>query len=320
MKNGLKDLFKMKPTLKKEDFANLFGIKENELPSGCVDMIKSFNFNYSVIEGSQRDKLLLNIFKRIDAGEFSLAGKEGLGRWEKGWGENLEELRKNDYDVSQLVPKYIRSGQPARLFQQYIQPEDESFELNWYQIFRLWLFKTYLSDVGAIYEFGCGSGFNLVTLAELFPEKQLFGMDWAKQSVEIVNDLAKSHGYKVKGKLFDFFNPDETFNILPNSAILTIGALEQTGRDYEGFLQYLLAASPRLCIHVEPIVEWYDENNLIDYTAIRFHKTRKYWEGFLDRLEALEAEGKVEILKARRAFFGSLYIEGYSQLIWRTCG
>ena len=66
MKNGLKDLFKMKQTLKKEDFANLFGIKENELPSGCVDMIKSFNFNYSVIEGSQRDKLLLNIFKRIE--------------------------------------------------------------------------------------------------------------------------------------------------------------------------------------------------------------------------------------------------------------
>jgi len=93
--------------------------------------------------------------------------------------------------------------------------------------------------------------------------------------------------------------------------------LEQTGRAYESFLQFLLEASPTLCVHVEPICEWYDENNLIDYVAIKFHKKRKYWENFPNRLRELEDEGKVEIFKMKRPYFGSLYLEGYSQIIWR---
>src|SRR5262245_20276675 len=109
------------------------------------------------------------------------------------------------------------------------------------------------------------------------------------------------------GLLFDFFAPDDQVKIADNSAILTIGALEQTGRDYEPFLQYLLNASPTLCIHVEPIVEWYNANSLIDYAAIKFHQSRKYWQGFPHRLRELENAGQVEILKAKRAYFGSLH-------------
>jgi hypothetical protein len=307
----------MKLSLRPNDFANLFGITEKDLPPECISKIISTPFNYSVVEGDQRDQLLLEIFKKIDAGEFSLAGKKGIARWEKGWGENLEQFRDNKFDIAQLVPKYIRSGQPLRLFQQYIQPEGDSFELNWYLIFREWLFKTYLSDVDAIYEFGCGSGFNIAALANLFPEKQLFGMDWAKQSVEIVNNLASSHKYKAKGKLFDFFNPDKNYKILPNSAIITIGALEQTGRNYMNFIRYVIQAKPTIVLNIEPTVEWYDPNKLVDYAAIRFHMKRKYWQGFPPALEKLKNQGKVEIIKQKRSFFGSLYLEGYSQSIWR---
>ncbi|HEY59171.1 MAG TPA: class I SAM-dependent methyltransferase [Anaerolineae bacterium] len=307
----------MTNTLEVPDFANLFGIDTKELPDDCLEMIRDNNFNYLIIGGQERDKLILNIFKKIDAGEFSIAGEQGLGRWEKGWGESLNDFLESGFDISQLIPKYIRSSQPVRLFQQYVQPEDDSFELNWYKVFRRWLFRTYLSEVDAIYEFGCGSGFNLVTLAELFPKKVIFGMDWVKQSVDIVNKLAESKGYKTKGKLFDFFNPDQQFQILPNSAVITIGALEQTGKRYRKFLDYLIRSKPAIVINIEPTVEWYDANNLVDYAAIRFHLKRNYWQGFPTALEKLRDEEKVEILKQKRSYFGSLYVEGYSQSIWR---
>ena len=68
---------------------------------------------------------------------------------------------------------------------------------------------------------------------------------------------------------------------------------------------------------MEPTVELYDETNLVDHLAAKFHKKRGYTQGYLPRLKALEAEKKVEILKVKRTYFGSLFMEGFSFIIWR---
>ena len=121
----------------------------------------------------------------------------------------------------------------------------------------------------------------------------------------------------MQGRRFDFFAPDHTLALAPNSVVLTIGALEQTGRNFEAFLDYLLRQSPGLCVHIEPIVEWYDPEQIVDDAAIRFHRARNYLDGFATRLEALARDGRIQILKRKRSLFGSLFMEGYSQLIWR---
>jgi hypothetical protein len=299
-----------------QDFCRLFGIEERQMPEECRTLISQKNFRFRPLEGDERDTVLVDVLNRIESNQFSLAGKEGKPRWEKGWSENLESF-KQERDLSALVPKYIRRCQPVRLEQRYVLPEDPAFELNWYEIFRLWLFKTYLSEVKSVYEFGCGSGFNVAVMASLFPEKSYFGLDWADASKDIVNELARSYGWNMQGRVFDFFSPDQTLEIAPESAVVTIGALEQTGRQYEAFLRYLVASKAKICIHIEPIVEWYDANNVVDFAATRFHRKRKYWEGFPARLRELEAEGKARILKMQRSHFGSLYLEGYSQIIWQ---
>jgi hypothetical protein len=99
--------------------------------------------------------------------------------------------------------------------------------------------------------------------------------------------------------------------------VVTIGTIEQLAGDFEPFLQFLLRRSPALCIHVEPTVELYDEDNLVDYLAVKFHRKRGYTEGFLPRLQQLEDQGRIEIVKVKRLFFGSLLMEGYNLLIWR---
>jgi len=113
------------------------------------------------------------------------------------------------------------------------------------------------------------------------------------------------------------FSPDDTLEITKNSAILTIGALEQLGCEYESFLQFLLKKSPELCLNVEPLCELYDGDYLLDYLAIKYMQKRKYLMNYLDRLRQLENDGKIEILTIQRMLFGSLYYDGWSFILWR---
>ena len=304
-------------TLDLAEMARLFGTTPEMIPEDCQALIRQDDFRYRTLAGAEQDEVLRDVMQRIDSKELSSAGPEGKPRWERGWSENLDSFRKQRHDLSTLMPKYFRPHQPLRLDQQFIVAENPNFEYAWFDVFRRWLFQTYCHDAEAVFEFGCGSGFNLAALASLYPQKRFVGLDWAVSSTDIVNELGKTYGWNMEGRVFDVFNPDEDLTIGADSIVLTIDALEQTGRNYERFLQYLLKTGPKRCVHIEPILEWYDEHNVVDETAIQFHKRRGYCEGIPNRLRELEHAGQIEILKMKRSYFGSLYIEGYSQLIWR---
>ena len=58
-------------------------------------------------------------------------------------------------------------------------------------------------------------------------------------------------------------------------------------------------------------------SKLNDYLAIKFQGNRGYSAGLLPLLERLEKLGKIELIKVRRLFFGSLYMEGYNTFVWK---
>lgn len=300
-----------------EEFAALFGTTAAELPDAARRTVAERDFSFRVFDGEARDRMLIAVFQCIDSGELSLAGPGGRARWESGWAENLAAFVESRGDVARLVPRYIRPGQPLRLAQHYVEVTDPEFELNWYRVFRDWLVRTHLGGFDHIFEFGCGSGHNLPVLARANPRTRVVGLDWAEASCEIAERLRTVAGLRVEGRRFDFFHPDPSLDVPANSAVLTVGALEQTGTDHVAFIEFLVRKRPRLCVHVEPIVEWYDADNLVDYAAIRFMQARNYLSGLPATLARLEGEGRIEIVKTRRAYFGSLFIEGYSQLMWR---
>lgn len=302
--------------LRPSDFADLFGTKASQLPKECLTLIRTRDFRYTTLAGLNKEKTLAAVMRRIDE-DTKVAGKKRKSAWEKGWSENLINFVRKNYSLDELTPKYFRPDQPVRLYGEYALPKNPFFEKDWYDVFSTWLFKKYAAPYDHVYEFGCGSGHNLWRIAQLFPEKEVYGLDWAPASVKIANNLAKSYGWKISGKRFDFFSPDKNFKIKKNSVVFTLGALEQTGSHYEPFFQYLLESKPSLCVHVEPIVEWYDSANLVDFAAIRFHRNRGYWTGYPDLLKKYEAKKKLKILKMKRSYFGSLYVEGFSQLIWK---
>jgi len=65
------------------------------------------------------------------------------------------------------------------------------------------------------------------------------------------------------------------------------------------------------------LAEYYDENKLFDYAALKYHRKRNYLDGFLTRLREMEREKAIEIVATRRTGFGSLYHEGYMYVIWK---
>lgn len=191
------------------------------------------------------------------------------------------------------------------------------FELAFLRVFRIWLFKTYFEKVDTIYEFGCGTGFNLVELAQLFPRKAYLGLDFVPASAALMDKIGEVYGWKMSGRIYDFRKPDQDLSINANSGVFTFGAIEQVAGNFEPFLNHMLSQPIGLCINIEPTLELYDEGSLLDYLAIRFHKKRGYTTNYLSRLRELESQKRIEIIKVKRLFFGSQLMEGYTYIAWR---
>jgi hypothetical protein len=127
--------------------------------------------------------------------------------------------------------------------------------------------------------------------------------------------IGKKHNLGIDGHYFDMFEPEP--NVFIKGALLTIGSLEQLGSNFENFIYWITQKQPSVCINIEPLYEKYDENNLFDYLAMRFHKQRNYLIGFLPYLQNLEREHKIKILKTTRMHFGSLFHDGWSITVWK---
>jgi hypothetical protein len=304
-------------TITPADFARSFGITAGEMPPAVHELIARSDFRYHPLPPQEQDQVIKEISQKLDTNAFTTVGAHRKEVWEQGWMENLQEFAQKGYALEKLVPRFVRPNPIVRLNQQFVRAHDPQFEYRFFTVLRLYLFTRYLDGAEALYEFGCGSGYNLVALAELHPEMELHGLDWAESSVKLVNLIAQTHHLRLEGRRFDFFAPDPELKLVPRSVVLTMVALEQVGARFEEFLQFLLRQSPLLCITMEPLLDLYDLNNLVDSLAIRYHTQRGYLNGYLARLRQLADEGRIEILKIQRLRFGSLYNEGYSYVVWR---
>ena len=191
------------------------------------------------------------------------------------------------------------------------------FEYNMLVVIEQWLFEKYLSDVESIYEFGCGTGHNLLRAREANPHAKLFGLDWTEASQNIITESVQTGVLKnAVGRRFDFFHPDETFLIEPDSGVYTVAALEQMGKDFVPFVEYLMGQKPRIVVHIEPMYEFFDAKNLIDYLAIAYYQKRNYLWGLSEYLHRLAGEKKITIHEAKRTNIGHFLTDGYSVIAW----
>jgi hypothetical protein len=290
-----------------------------DAPPSDIDLITTeigkCDFCYHRLSQAERDKVILSILRKLDG--FAVVGEHRHNIWEMAWGDAAARYDANQDDLSSLVPSFIGGTDIIRLNGDYARPLASNFELGYFRVLRSWLFETYLKNVDRVFEFGCGSGFNLVALAQMAPEKQLMGLDWAASACALINKVAQKYNFNLQSRHFDFFHPSNDITLGAGSVAMTFCALEQTGDRCHTFIDWLLERKPDLVISVEPVIDFYDPDVLYDQMVIKYHIKRKYLKGYYPRLLELKKENRIEILKARRLQMGSLYHEAYSLLIWK---
>ncbi len=301
-----------------EDFEAAFGEKLSPYVAG---RIREYSFRYAEFSPEENEALLVKIVETLLGPSVVTSGEHRRDQWEAGWHENLDLLLRQPNNVASIVPKYFNKYGAIRWRGRYIRPLSEQFEYRSLAIIQDWLFDQYLRDAAALYEFGCGTGINLLRARQVNPRASLWGLDWVTSSQQILERLAKGGiDPDIRGHRFDYFNPDESFRLAPNSVVYTVASLEQVGTRWGKFVEYVLRARPKLCVHIEPIAELLNPEKLIDYLSIEYFKKRNYLSGFLSGLRQLEKEGKARVLRAQRTYIGSLFIEGYSVVVWAPTG
>lgn len=298
------------PSIEIEKFSELVGEPVNY--RNVLEILKSKNMQYDVLSAEEREHYIVKTLHDIDRNEFSPQGKR---KWEIGWGENFEAY-KNSKITSDLFPKYRGIDLLCRMDGEFIRPHSNSFETDLYTAFHYWVAEKYFSEYSDIFEFGCGTGINLKALSDAYPNKTLHGLDWVQPSVDAIALLRENEHINVQGHLFDMFNPDYSLEVPKNSGFYTFHSAEQLGENYQPFLDFILEKNPKRIVHIEPFVEFYKDDNVFDYTAIKFHRLRGYIDGYYNALKQYEAEGKIRILKSHRNRFGSYYQESAVIVVW----
>lgn len=301
--------------LSPDDLARLFGAERNDILQSCAPHLETHDWAYRRLTPVERDRMIVTALDKTDRDRDAATGEDRREAWQSGWSENLEAYTASGR-LDDLVPRYIRPGETIRLLGDYAQPRNPDFVREYTRMYRAWLVDRYFADATEIYEYGCGPGSHTTYLAERL-RVPVCGLDWVQASVDILNEVRRRNELPVRGRLFDFFNPDPDVVPGPGAVVLTFGALEQVERRFGAFLDHLLNARPLRCVHVEGFDELYDPASLLDALALRYHRCRGYLSGFLTELRTLQEAGRIVIETVHRQRFGTRFNDTFSLVVWR---
>jgi len=239
------------------------------------------------------------------------------GNWQSEWGRVRDRVLAEGPSVETLRPDYFHY-KTLRLDGEYAFTDDPLFEHHAYIAILRLLFATYLPKAERVIDLGCGTGTSLYLLNQLGPGRELIGGDWVPESQETVNAIGAATGENIRGVHFNMQTLDGA-DALPfkGAAVTTLHAMEQLGTAHQPLLDLLMAHSPTLVLHLEPVEEFYDPDNLFDQVALTHHRQREYLSGYLTRLRQLASDGRIELLAERRLYLGSTWHEAYSLIVWR---
>lgn len=297
-----------------EDFEEILKVKLSE---EAIKFVHDNNFEYEFANPEEHNAGLVKFINFLLEYKKE-SGPEYREIWEKGWQQNLDSFIASG-QLSDLIPRFVRKREMIRFKGRWICPVDAEFETNFVMVLRDAIFRDNFKESTSIWEFGSGTGLNLVHLSKVLPNKELFGCDWAKPSIQILEQLNRNLNLDIHGFQFDLFNPGNQLleKIKENSGLFTVGTMEQLGQNYQPILDFILDSNFNRIVHIETNYELYDENNILDYLAMKYIVKRNWLRGYFSTLRDLEKVGRIRIIQERKTF-GSFFHDGYTITVWEN--
>lgn len=295
-----------------KNFEDILGF---ELGEKLKQTISEYNLEYRELTTLERDNYILHVINVLTS-DITKAGDHRIMEWENGWGENLNKFSETK-NIDDLIPRYHGKNRIVKWMGNVVMPITENFDYKIHICFVDAILQHYLKNVNNVFEFGCGPAYHLIRLKEFNKDLNLNGSDWTKASQDIIKEINKVLDTNINGFNLNFFKPDNSIDIPKSSGIYTVAALEQVGDKFKEFVNFLIEKKPDICIHMEPIDELLNDDNLIDSLSIRYFRKRNYLDKFLPYLEELEKNNKIEIIVKQKIYSGSYFIEGHSLIVWK---
>jgi hypothetical protein len=305
-------------TLGIDDFARLTGCSTQMVETALADLPLPA-LRYRELDAAEAERVASDVEKTIREDDLRRSGDDDPTVWIRGWGEVAEQISDHAITVETLRPQYFRGEPTCRLFGRYIRPAAADFEYYAGLALRRIIFAAFLKNQTSVVEFGCGTGINVLLLADQFPSMQLTGTDWAPVCKDILAQMARQKSQQISGEVFNMLTASgwDGASIDHGTACLTVHAMEQLGANWQVFADFILTRKPGLCLHIEPLFELYDPASAFDDRVRRYHLKRGYLRGFHPYVLSLCEQGKADLIASRRVAFGGLFHEAYSILAWR---
>ena len=306
--------------MKREILEKLLPIKPSE---HFWERFNLYPLNLIPISKQERDFCILEIFNKLFDENIIKSGPSRQKDWLKGWGENLNDYIETE-NPKDLNPKYYNKYKYIRFNSEFYKFDSNETELNTVRILINYIADIYLRKSKTIIELGAGTCHHLYELKQILNENtEFYALDWSESTTKIAEKLKHNNHIKnINSFKFDFFNPKWSKNFeVPDpkkSIVFSFAALEQVGSDFEKLFNFINEViKPEYVVHLEPIGELLPESELLPFLSKKYFLKRNYLNGYLDFLRAKEKNNKIVIETASRMPFGSLFIEGYSLVVWR---
>ena len=267
---------------------------------------------------AERSSALYKIEQELEK-DLTKSGPHRKEAWEGGWKDSLTDFRKTRTKQS-LTPGYFERSSFLRMKDElfHVAAGESEAVLLGFLVDLIVEISRRLYPFENIHEFGCGTGIHVRRLARRYQTSTVTGYDWATSSQQLVNEIRETERLaNLKGRNFDFFRPDPSVDLGTGDAVLTVAALEQTGSNFGLFLDTLISKRPKLVINIEPIEELLDTSSQLGLLSAQYFRKRNYLSGFFQALVDKQTSGEIDILHSGRSGLGSLFIEGYSIVVWR---
>ena len=287
--------------------------------------IEAYSIDLISLSLEERDNCILEILKVLDDNNIIKAGRKRQNDWYKGWDENFKNYCISN-NTEDLIPKYYNKYPYLRFDSELYKIKNPRAELNSVRILINYITDVYLKNFNQIIELGAGTCHHILEISKnLKTNPTFYALDWSETTTSIAKKLKlNNHINSIYSFKFDFFNPkwDNSIDMPKDneSVIYSFAALEQVGEDFDDLFNFIQDnIKPKMVIHLEPIAELLPQNNLLSYLSTKYFQKRNYLNGYLAFLRKQEKSGKIKIHLTSRMPFGSLYIEGYSLIVWSPC-